>query len=145
MISPSILVTPQQFIAAARASVGTPFRHEARLPGVGLDCIGVAVCAAIACGLVHRDIKAYPLRPNGQLIRELDAQLVLVAQRSMEGARPGDILAMQFEGTPHHIAIYTGATIIHAYIAAHKCVEQPMVDYWRSMVQRVYRFREFIG
>ena len=132
-------MTPQEFIVAARGYVGTPFHHGGRLPGVGLDCIGVAVCAAAACGLAHRDVSAYPLRPNGQLPRELDAQLVRV-----RGAwRPGDILAMQFEAEPHHIAIYTGPTIIHAYAKARKCVEQPIVQHWRDMTKRVYRFPEF--
>ena len=129
----------EAFVAAARSFVGTPFHAGGRLPGVGLDCIGVAVCAARACGIGHRDVPAYPLRPNGQLLGELDRQLVRVGQ-----PEPGDVLAMTFEmrGTPHHVAVYAGATLIHAYLLAAKCVEQPMTDYWRERVVRVYRFRE---
>ncbi len=28
-------------IAAARTCLGTPFHHQGRAPGVGLDCIGL--------------------------------------------------------------------------------------------------------
>lgn len=132
-------MTPELFIAAARSFVGTPFHPGGRLPGVGLDCIGVGICAARQCGLPHRDVAAYPLRPNGQLTRELDAQLVRVSD-----ARKGDVLLMSFEDEPHHIAIYTGPTIIHAYMSVKKCVEQPMVDYWLEKVRRVYRLKEFL-
>ena len=103
-----------------------------------MDCIGVAVCAAVACGLRHRDVKVYPLRPNGQLPRELAEQLLRVWNRM-----PGDILLMAFEDVPHHVAVYTGPTIIHAYAQVRRCVEQPMAKYWDERVRGVYRFREF--
>lgn len=126
------------FILAARSYVSTPFHHGGRLPGVGLDCIGVLVCAAKQVGLPHRDVAAYPLRPNGQLPIELDAQLVRVPV-----AHPGDVLLMAFDAEPHHVALYTGDTIIHAYASVRRCVEQPMVDAWWSKVHGVYRFKEF--
>ncbi len=130
--------TPSDVIAAARGSVGTPFHHGGRLPGVGLDCIGVIVCAASACGLLHSDMAAYPLRPNGQLRENLNVQLVEVPY-----ALAGDVLLMSFGGEPHHVALFTGPTIIHAYITVKKCIEQPMADLWNKRVRGVYRFREF--
>lgn len=139
------MTSPEQFVTEARSYVNTPFHHGGRLPGVGLDCIGVAVCAAAACGLQHRDLAAYPLRANGQLAKELDAQLACISHvsGSIPGALPGDILLMAFEPEPHHIAIYASDTIIHAYTQARKCVEQPFVYYWRGLVRGVYRFKEF--
>lgn len=132
-------MSPQEsYISAARALVGTPFHAGGRCPGVGVDCIGVAVVAAKACGLKHRDVTAYPLRPNGQLPRELAAQLIRAERRE-----PGDILLMAFDDVPHHVAVYAGATIIHAYAQARKCVEQPWAKYWGDKVRGVYRFREF--
>lgn len=130
--------TPGDLIAVARSYTKTPFHHGGRLPGVGLDCIGVIVCAASACGLLHCDVAAYPLRPNGQLRESLDAQLVAVPD-----ALPGDVLLMSFSEEPHHVALFTGETIIHAYITVRKCVEQPMVELWEKRVRGVYRFREF--
>lgn len=135
-------MTPNHLVIAARSYVGTPFHHGARLPGVGLDCIGVVVCAASACGLPHIDQAAYPLRPNGQLRTALDSQLVRVPSASA-----GDVLLMSFDGEPHHVALFTGAanTIIHAYATVRKCIEQPMADIWQSRVHGIYRFREFVA
>lgn len=130
--------TPEELILVARSYVGTKFHANARLPGVGLDCIGVIVCAARACGLRHTDMAAYPMRPNGQLTVVLNAQLVRVPD-----ALAGDVLLMSFAGEPHHVALFTGPTIIHAYITVKRCVEQPMVDLWQQRVRGVYRFREF--
>lgn len=130
--------TPADLIAAARGFCGTPFHHAGRLPGVGLDCIGVIVCAAATCGLLHADEEAYPLRPNGQLRLSLDAQLV-----SVPDAAAGDVLLMSFSGEPHHVALFTGPTIIHAYITVKRCIEQPMAELWHKRTRGVYRFREF--
>jgi cell wall-associated NlpC family hydrolase len=128
----------EQLVSVARGFVDTPFHHGARLPGVGLDCIGVIVCAAAQCGIAHRDVAAYPLRPNGQLPRELDAQLEKVSS-----PEPGDVLLMSFDdGTAHHLALYTGESIIHAYTQVRRCVEQPYTDFWRGKTRAVYRFRE---
>lgn len=135
-------MTPDDLINAARSYVDTPFHHGGRCPGVGLDCFGVVVCAAAACGLPFSDVAAYPLRPNGQLRITLDANLVRVPE-----AVAGDVLMMSFAGEPHHVALFTGAagTIIHAYTTVRKCVEQPMVKIWQKRVRGVYRFREFVA
>lgn len=130
-------MSAEAFIAAARGSVGTRFQHGGRLPGVGLDCIGVIVCAAQAAGYATQDRKAYPLRPNGELQPELDRQMVRVTERA-----PGDVLLMRFEGDPHHLAIYTGETLIHAYAQAKKCVEQPFSQWWAARTVAAYRFPE---
>ncbi len=129
--------TPDDLIGAARSYVGTKFHPLGRLPGVGLDCIGVIVCAAIACRLKHTDMAAYPMRPNGQLHIALNVQMLRVAT-----AAPGDVLEMSFGGDPHHVALFTGETLIHAYTAVRKCVEQPMAAAWWRKVRGIYRFRE---
>lgn len=132
-------MSTQALIEAARGYVRTRFHHGGRLPGVGLDCIGVIVCAAQAAGLQPRDVAAYPLRPNGQLPRELAAQL-----RRVDTPLPGDVLLMRWgeDTEPHHVALYTGPTLIHAYATVRRCVEQPMVQAWWDCVVGVYRFPE---
>jgi hypothetical protein len=47
------------------------------------------------------------------------------------------------DAEPHHVALYAGATLIHAYATVRKCVEQPMVQAWWDCVAGVYRFSEF--
>ena len=36
----STLLTPVLIVAAARAWLGTPYHHQASVPGVGCDCVG---------------------------------------------------------------------------------------------------------
>lgn len=37
------------FLLATRALLGTSFQHQGRVPGVGLDCAGLVVCALTSC------------------------------------------------------------------------------------------------
>ena len=133
------MTTPDQITAAALALVGTPFHAQGRAPGVGLDCIGVAVCTALACGVSVQDRIDYPLKPNGELKGELEARLTRVRGEPQEG----DLLMMSFDAEPHHVAIFiSGFRIVHAYAAlrVRKVVVQDYTDYWRSKVRAVYRF-----
>lgn len=121
----------------ARRMVGTPFHAQGRLPGVGLDCIGVIVSVARELGLPHTDVAAYPMRPNGMLQPILDAQMVRVYREPREG----DALLMTFGGAPHHVAVVVdGNQIVHAYVTVRKCVAQNLTDYWRKKVCAVYEF-----
>ena len=35
------MIARADIVAAARSLIGTPFRHQARLPGVGIDCLNL--------------------------------------------------------------------------------------------------------
>lgn len=131
------MVNRSEITAAALSLVGTPFHAQGRAPGVGLDCIGVVVCVARACGIPVVDRTAYPLRPNGELRGELESRLVRVAGKPQEG----DILLMSFDKEPHHVAIFIGGDrIVHAHMRARQTVEQSYSDYWHKTVRAVYRF-----
>lgn len=122
---------------AALAMVGSPFHAQGRLPGIGLDCIGVVVCVARELGVPHSDLTAYPMRPNGMLQPLLDQQLVRVHREPREG----DVLLMSFAGAPHHVAVMVdGGRIAHAYATVRKCVVQSYTDHWRAKVRAVYEF-----
>jgi cell wall-associated NlpC family hydrolase len=131
------MTTPSEITAAALSMVGTPFHAQGRLPDVGLDCLGVVVCVARICGIPHQDRAAYPMRPNGELMPELDRQFTRVHGEPQES----DVLLMAFEGEPHHVAIVISDNrIVHAYSTVRKCVVQTYTDYWRAKVRAVYRF-----
>lgn len=126
-----------ELTAAALSMVGTPFHAQGRLPGVGLDCIGVVVCVAKACGIPVQDKAAYPMRPNGELREHLNKQMVRVRDEPQEG----DVLLMSFAGEPHHVAMMIdGGRIVHAYATVRKCVVQSFTDHWRAKVRAAYRF-----
>ena len=132
----------EAILAAARAAIGTPFRHQGRAPGAALDCAGLAVHAAQEAGLTVTDLVGYADRPRGGALEAaLDAQPCL--QRiPVPDARAGDLLLMKFSGDPQHLAIHGGDTIIHAYAQVGKTCEHDWTPEWRSRVVRAYRFVE---
>lgn len=128
---------PSDVTNSALSMVGTPFHAQGRLPGVGLDCVGVLVCVARACGIAHKDRTAYPMRPDGTLTPELDRQLQRVHGKPQEG----DVLLMSFDSEPHHVAIFISDNrIVHAYATVRKCVVQSYTKHWSDKVRAVYRF-----
>ena len=139
-------MTPDDIIAAARACLGTPFRHQGRLPGVGLDCAGVAVEVARALGCAPLDVSGYGRTPAaGQLEAVLDAQPDL-ERVDREDRQPGDILLLRFTGEPQHLAILTDeGTMIHSYEAVGTCCEHRLSAVWAARIVRVYRFRGVVA
>jgi hypothetical protein len=67
----------------------TPFHHQARLEGVGVDCVGLVISVAREMGAVPADwdVGGYGRVPDGKrLVHHLSERLVPVAQRR-HGAR----------------------------------------------------------
>lgn len=131
-----------RFIASARLQVGTPFVHQGRVPGVGLDCVGLTVHAASRAGFALVDQTGYGRSPaNGMLEMALDYQDSL--ERVYGELEPGDILLMRFHREPQHLAIYTERdTIIHGYEGVTIVCEHRMSSDWVKRIVRVYRFKE---
>jgi NlpC/P60 family putative phage cell wall peptidase len=124
-------------VEEARRWIGTPFHHQGRVMGVGVDCAGLVACVASSCGYQSTDVKGYGRTPSKGLLQKT---LASVTQKiSINDVQPGDILLMRFKREPQHLAISTGKGIIHAYEAASQCVEHVMDDVWRKRIVAVYR------
>lgn len=130
----------EKIVTAARSAIGTPFRHQGRIVGHGLDCAGLAVIAAQAAGIDVQDEQGYPRLPGGaRLESAFDRQLGL-ARIPVTEIMNGDILLMTFEGQPQHVAIVCGENIVHAYERVGRVVEHGLTDFWRKRIIRAYRF-----
>jgi cell wall-associated NlpC family hydrolase len=129
-------------VAAARACIGTPFAHQGRVVGVGLDCAGVAVHAVRAAGFDVLDVAGYGRTPNkGHLAAAMDAQPMLERIHSISDRAAGDILLMRFLGEPQHVGICTGDGIVHAYEAVGGCCEHRICSKWEARIVGVYRVK----
>lgn len=127
-------------IAGARECLGTPFRHQGKLVGRGLDCAGVAIHAARQAGLDVIVVDGYGRHPADGSLEQALAEQTCLQPVSLDDRQPGDLLLMRFSADPQHLAIYTGESIIHAYQAAGKCVEHRLSDVWAARIVAVYRF-----
>ncbi len=127
-------------IAVARSQLGTPFKHQGRVPGLALDCAGLAAYVATELGVDFNEWPGYGRVPcNGLLQAVMDAQPCLEVVSSKQ---PGDILMMRVGREPQHLAVYTGDnTIIHAYEAVGKVCEHRLDHIWNKRIIRIYRFR----
>lgn len=135
------MIAPEAIVAAARAELGTPFRHQGRLPGIDLDCAGLSVVVAGSLGLKYKDRKGYPDGPHAGLLEsELDDQPCL--RRVFRAPLAGDLLLFIIDGYQQHLAICAGDTIIHAWSQPGCVSENRFSDYWKARLVRVYEFTE---
>lgn len=135
-------MTADDIIAIARSAIGTPFVHQGRVAGKGLDCVGLPMYVADRLGVEYVDVIGYPRRPEGgKLEATFDAHVesgVLVRVKISE-MQAGDFLMLRFGGQPQHLAIFTGENIIHSYQQVGKVCEHRLDDVWRRRIVRVYR------
>ena len=138
------VLTREDVVAVARKWLGTPYRHQASLCGVGCDCLG------LVRGLWRELVgpEPEPMRPyspdwaeagGGETLLELgDRYFESVASRAW---RKGDVLVFRFyDGVPaKHLAIATDERrMIHAHDGA--CVTEVAIGGWRHRIARVYAF-----
>lgn len=116
--------TAEQIVDIARACLGTKFRHQGRLPNVGLDCAGLCIVALRGAGVEVRDVRGYGRVPvDGRLKQAIDAQLGLVPV-PVADASAGDVVLVRIGVEPSHLGILTGnGYIIHAYERIGRVVE----------------------
>lgn len=134
-------VTREEIIAAARACIGTPFHHQGRRPGVGLDCVGLVVAAATACGIQHEDCTDYSRRPDGvTLVREISKSMKEI---DVPAAGLGDVLVFWIRrpDRPQHLGICTDYGMIHTYQEVDAVSEHRLTEAWRKRIHSAWRFR----
>jgi cell wall-associated NlpC family hydrolase len=126
-------------IAAARTCLGTPFRHQGRLPDRGLDCVGVIVVAARALGMAPADYRDYGRLPQGGL---LEARLATAGLKAVDpaAAGPGDVLVFTFERWPRHVGLKTDRGLLHAWAQRRRVVEHSMTADWLARISGAFRF-----
>lgn len=106
-------------VTAARTWIDTPFHHQARLKGVGVDCVGLVIGVARELGLIPMtlDVKGYPRVPDGtSLMSIVHEHMMEIPNTDMQ---PGDVIVVSFAKDPQHLAIlgdyrHGGLSIIHA-------------------------------
>lgn len=129
--------TRSQVVAEARTWLNTPYRHQGRLKGVSVDCVGLAIGVSQALGLTSYDIEGYARRPDGTLKGEMDNVLHVIGKHE---AGAGDLLLFHWANCPMHVGILTGPnSIIHAYALNRKVVEHDLDARWKKQITAAYR------
>ncbi len=114
-------------VAAARRCIGPRFRPPGRLPGVGLDCIGVALIAAAAVGLTV-DVPPYAL--GGDHEGRLDDAMRRIGCRPVFPPEVGDLLVLAPGRRRRHLAVVVPGGLVHAHAGLGRVVEGPLDPAW---------------
>lgn len=145
-------------VAEARTWLGTPFAHQRRQKGLGVDCIGVPAEVGKALGLPHcQDVPyAYTRQPNErEMQRELEARLDYVPFGSL---RLADLLWLRaYAGGPaQHLAMVVSLsplTILHASMRPTRTnpkrgevIEHSIDEAWlKTRLRACFRYRGIDG
>jgi cell wall-associated NlpC family hydrolase len=131
-----------KLVEVARGMIGTPFKHQGRLPGVGVDCAGLVICALADVGIRIRDVKGYGRLPaHGVFMGLVEESCNRIDQADIQ---IGDLMVFAFRSEPQHIAIVScvdPVRIIHAYSEIGRVVEHGLNDVWRSRLRGCYRVK----
>lgn len=121
-----------RIVEEARLWLGTPWHHNARLRGVGVDCVQFAMAVLEACGAPKKSYDNYYRQPKGNSL--LDAIDELSYSSRTEEIKAGCILIFEIAGVPHHVAIATSeTTMIHADQRVGKVVEHSIGGWVRKL------------
>ena len=141
----SALLTRDAIVSAARGWIGTPYRHQASLRGVGCDCLG------LVRGLWRELIGPEPEAPVPYAPDWAEAggveRLAQAGARHFVSVPPnaflaGDIVLFRWrEGLPaKHAGVATSAhSMIHAHDGASVC-EVQIGTQWRQRIAFAFSF-----
>lgn len=134
------MTTRAAIVAEARRWVGTPWKHQGRLHGVGVDCGGLILGVGKALGLVAYNVApCYGRQPHWAEMHAIMRELF--DEKPLAKPVPGDILTFSFTGEPQHLGICTGDTVIHSYAQLRKVVEHRLDFVWLERMRSVWTYR----
>lgn len=155
--------TINPIVACARGWIGTRFHHQGRLKKTenhkgGVDCLGLLVGvaaeldlrAADGLSLTSFDKADYPHQPDAARLRE--RLLQLLTPIPIGDILPGDIVLLNIDGNPQHLAIVSDfsnpsplkgegirLSLIHAYAPARAVVEHGLDGWWQEKIEAAFR------
>lgn len=146
------MTTRADIVAAARTQLHVRWLHQARCPGVAVDCHGFLGVVGRACGiaeapawLADKDLKTYGRIPRPRV--SLAGARRYLDEIAVKDAIEGDILFLAHRDhpkLPRHFGIVTRASpryIIHADWAAGEVVENGLPDNAPWFPTHAFRYR----
>ena len=142
-------------IAQARSLLGVRFLHQGRDAEHGLDCLGLLLVVAANMGIcfggkhpLEIDVPNYRTKPDTDFLQaQLARHLLPVSRLEL---RASDIILLEIDGQPQHLAVLSDYPVphalgmIHAYAVARKVVEHRYDAYWRKATRAAYRLPQLI-
>lgn len=130
----------QAVIEEAKTWLGTPYHHQGRIKGVGVDCATILCEVYEKVGLIpYVDPTPYP--PDWHLHRESERYMGWMEQYgyATETPQPGDIVLWKFGRCFSHGGILVDAkTIIHSYLHIGVTLEKLSCEAFQGRAKKYY-------
>lgn len=133
-------------IEEALVWIGTPYRHQGTLKGVGCDCLGLV--RGVWRALYGEEPESMqPYSPDWAEAGRVDALIEAARrhfiERPKEDMAAGDVILFRWK--PTHAAKHVGILVsnqafIHAY-EGHAVMISALVPQWRSRIAGVFSFK----
>jgi NlpC/P60 family putative phage cell wall peptidase len=138
-------MTRDSIIAEARSWIGTPYRHQASLKGVGCDCLGLV--RGVWRATSGEEPEAVPAYAPDWAEASGKEALAAAARRHLieigaENFAPGDVLLFRWRQNfpAKHAAIVTAPYLmVHAHDGA-AVAEVALAPWWRRRLAYAFRF-----
>ena len=138
-------VTRDEIVAKTRSWIGTPYRHQASLKGVGCDCLGL-VRGVWRAVIGEEPERTPPYAPDlaealsGEPLADAAARHLIAIER--DTFRAGDVLLFRWRANlpAKHAAIVTAPDLmVHAHDGA-AVAEVAIAPWWRRRLAYAFRF-----
>lgn len=146
------MTTRADVIQQGRSYLKTPFQHQARVQGLGLDCVGIVLCVGDDLGLA--DVHGRPFKRHqypkyeltsigGFVLAECKRRLI---EKPVTSLAAGDLVVMKVPDVPCHAGIVTSINgalyLLHAYNApgVMKVIEHVLDKAWRRRIVAAFQF-----
>jgi NlpC/P60 family putative phage cell wall peptidase len=140
-----MILNRQDIVAETRSWIGTPYRHQASLKGVGCDCLGL-VRGVWRAVVGDEPEQAPPYAPDWAESTAAESLAEAAARHltanSVSDFAPGDVLLFRWRANlpAKHAAIVTAPdTMVHAHDGA-AVAEVAIAPWWRRRLAYAFRF-----
>lgn len=138
------MICGDTIVREGREWIGTPFRWQASVKGVGCDCKGLIYGVARELELpeaasLHARMADYRIVVDTKLLREGIAANFVEVDEPMAG----DVLLLRLGRRVQHLGIYSGfGHMIHTYSGGpDRVVESEMGKAWGNALDSVWRWK----
>lgn len=136
-----MIPTGADILTAAIATIGTPYQHQGRQIGIGLDCLGVPLYCLARFGIAVEAPVDYARRPDGVMLREQIERFCIVTPTP----QPGVLLLLKIGKHPQHCAILgDDGRMIHADSEAERVTHVQFDQKWLDRLVNFYQLPSVI-
>ena len=136
-----MMVLREDIVREARSWIGTPYAHQGRIKGVGVDCVGLVIGVARAMGLSEYDIDGYSRAPDERVFRlHLLDQMDAIA---VSDVRPGDVLMFAPLGRLHLgiVSAVGPVSMVHSWAKLRLVCENPLGRLFGGCLRAAFAYR----